>query len=191
MGAYPGSDLLAQHHAANVAVLIQVKDDDRQVIVFAQADGGGVHHLQSQSQNVHIRDLIEFLGTVDFQRIGVVNAIHARRLEDGFSLDLHGAQRSRRIGREIGIASAAGKDHDAALLQVTDCPAADERLSHLVHLDRRLHAGVYALLLERILQRERIDDRGQHPHVIGGHAVHVLGLLSHTTEKVSPAHHDR
>ena len=67
----------------------------------------------------------------------------------------------------------------------------DERLSHLVHLDRRLHAGVHALLLQRILQRQRVDHCGQHAHVIGGDAVHVLGLLGHAAEEIPAAHHDR
>src|ERR1039458_10809141 len=40
--ADPRSNLLPQHHPPDVPVLVQVEDDDRQVIVLAQADGGGV-----------------------------------------------------------------------------------------------------------------------------------------------------
>ncbi len=54
-----------------------------------------------------------------------------------------------------------------------------------------LHARVHALLFQRILQRQRIDHRRQHAHVIGGDPVHVLGLLRYAAEKVSSAHHDR
>ena len=52
------------------------------------------------------------------------------------------------------------------------------------------HAGEDILLLQRVLQRQRIDHRGQHAHVIGGDAVHLLGLLGHAAEEVSAAHHD-
>ena len=71
-----------------------------------------------------------------------------------------------------------------------DGTAADEWLGNLVHLDRRLHASIDALLFERVLQCERVDDGRQHAHVVGGDAVHFARLLGHTTEEVSPANDD-
>ncbi len=73
---------------------------------------------------------------------------------------------------------------------MADGAAADERLGHLVHLDGGLHAGVNTLLLQRVLQRQRVDHGGQHAHVVGGDAVHVAGLLGDAAEKISAAHHD-
>ena len=49
----------------------------------------------------------------------------------------------------------------------------DVRLRELLHPDGRHHAGVDAVLLEHVLQRERVDDRAEHPHVVGGDAVHA------------------
>ena len=71
-----------------------------------------------------------------------------------------------------------------------DGAPADERLGHLVHLDRRLHPGVDALLFQRVLQRQRIDHRREHAHVVGGDAVHLLGLLGDAAKEISPAHDD-
>ena len=68
--------------------------------------------------------------------------------------------------------------------------AADERLGHLVHLDGAHHAGEDVLLLQRVLQRERVDDRGQHTHVIGGDAVHLLGLFGDAAKEVAAADYD-
>src|ERR1700757_2251569 len=64
-------------------------------------------------------------------------------------------------------------------------------LGHLIHLNRRLHPRIHVLLLQRILQRERVDDSRQHPHVIGGYTIHVLGLLRDAAEEISATHYDR
>jgi hypothetical protein len=50
--------------------------------------------------------------------------------------------------------------------------AADVRLGDLGDLDRRLHARVGAELLERVLERERVENGGEHAHVVAGGAVH-------------------
>ena len=46
------------------------------------------------------------------------------------------------------------------------------------------------LLLERILQRERVDDRGEHAHVVGGRAVHAPGAGGDAAEDVAAADDD-
>ena len=48
-----------------------------------------------------------------------------------------------------------------------------------------------ALLLQRILQSQSVDDRGQHAHVIGGNTVHGLGLFGYAAEEIAAADHDR
>jgi hypothetical protein len=68
-------------------------------------------------------------------------------------------------------------------------PAPNKWLSHLVHLDRTHHARLDALLFERILQGQRVDHGGQHSHVIGGYAIHFLGLLGYASEEVSAAYY--
>ena len=85
----------------------------------------------------------------------------------------------------------AREDDDAAFFQMPDGAPPNEWLGHLVHLDRGLHARVDFLFFQRILQSERIDHRGQHSHVIGGNAVHVLGLIGHAAKEIAAAHHDR
>src|ERR1700674_3141961 len=59
LGAHPRPNLLPAHHAPDVAVLIQVEDDDGEVIVLAQADSGRIHHLQAQLQNIHVGNVLE------------------------------------------------------------------------------------------------------------------------------------
>ena len=69
-------------------------------------------------------------------------------------------------------------------------PAPDERLRNLAHLDRRLHPGLDTDLLERVLQREAVDHRRQHAHLIADDAVDPPALAVHAAEDVSPADHD-
>ena len=73
---------------------------------------------------------------------------------------------------------------------MADGAAADEGLGDLVHFDGGLHAGVDVLFFERVLQGKRVDDRGQHAHVVGGDAVHVFGLVGNAAEEIAAAHDD-
>ena len=62
--------------------------------------------------------------------------------------------------------------------------------ANLIHLNRRHHAGKDALLFQSILQGQRVDHRCQHAHLIGGDAVHFLGLLGHAAKEISAADDD-
>jgi hypothetical protein len=71
------------------------------------------------------------------------------------------------------VAGAGGEDRHPPLLQVADGAATDVVLADLVDADRRHHPGRDRQRLERVLQRERVHDRGQHAHVVAGDAVHA------------------
>ena len=106
----------------------------------------------------------------------------------------HFSSAARRAAAESvvknGLPGAGRADDDAALLEMPDGAAADERLGDLGHRDRARHARGDAAALERILQGDGVDDRGQHPHVIAGHAVDPLGGRGHAAEDVSAADDD-
>ena len=51
-------------------------------------------------------------------------------------------------------------------------------------------AGGDADLLERVLQRQGVDDRGQHAHVVGGRPVHAAGAGRQAAEQVAAADDD-
>src|SRR6187431_1640751 len=57
-----GPDALAQHDLPEVALLLEVVDDDREPVVHAEGDGGGVHHLEALLQHVEVTELRELLG---------------------------------------------------------------------------------------------------------------------------------
>jgi hypothetical protein len=49
-----------------------------------------------------------------------------------------------------------------------DGPATDEGFAHLGDVDGALDPGFDALFLQGILEREGVDQRGQHAHVVAG-----------------------
>ena len=131
-----------------------------------------------------------FVARLVDHRVGGVDAVDLRALEDDVGLHLHRAQRRGGVGGEVGVAGAGGEDDDAALFEVADGAAADERLGDGAHLDGRRDARQHAAVLERVLQRERVDDRGEHAHVVGGGAVHALGAGREAAEQVAAADDD-
>ena len=73
---------------------------------------------------------------------------------------------------------------------MADGAPADVRLGHRPHLDRGQHARLAAGLLQRVLQGEGVDDRGQHAHVVRGGAVHAARAGRQAPEDVATADDD-
>ena len=66
----------------------------------------------------------------------------------------------------------------------------DKGFRYLMHLNRALHPGVHPLFFQRILQRQRIDYRGQHAHKIAGGAIDLKTFLPRATKNISATHHN-
>ena len=90
-----------------------------------------------------------------------------------------------------GLPVPGGEDDRAALLEVPDRAAADVGLGDLGDGHGREDPGVDPDLLERVLERQRVEDGGEHPHVVGGGAVHALRGALEPPVDVAGAHHDR
>ena len=73
---------------------------------------------------------------------------------------------------------------------MADGPPANIRLGQLVHEHGAHHPALHAAFFNGVLQRNGVDDRGQHAHAVGAHTVHLPGLLLHAAKEVAPAHHD-
>src|SRR5919112_2883015 len=121
------ADRLAGDDADDVARRAHVEDDDGEVVVHAQGDGRGVHHLQLLLKYLAVGDAVVARRRRVFDRVGRVDAVHLRRLQDHVGLYLKRAQGRGRVGREIRVAGAGGEDDDAPLLYVAYGAAAYER----------------------------------------------------------------
>jgi hypothetical protein len=59
-----------------------------------------------------------------------------------------------------------------------------------VHFDRGHHSRGHTLFFERVLKREGVDHRGEHPHVVRRHAIHVLSRGRHAAKKVPATYYE-
>src|SRR6266481_4485532 len=184
------SHSLSGDHAFDVAGYVEIEDHNGQIVFLAERDGRGIHYAQAALQHVEIGDGFDHGSRGHEFGIGIVDAVDLGGFHNDVGLDLHGAQRSRGIGREIGIAGSAAKDDHPAFFQMPQGAAANERFRHLVHFQRGHNTGEHTLLFEGILQSERVDHGGQHAHVVGGNAVHIAGLLGHAAKEVSSAYYN-
>src|SRR5690606_36934337 len=125
----------ALHHFGKHAGGMDRKDDDGDGIVPRQRNRRRVHHLEIAREHVLVAQLLVALGILVELGIGAVDTVDLGGLQEGFATHFRGAQGSSRIGGEIGIAGAGGKDNGTALLQMPHGTAADIGLAHRLHGD--------------------------------------------------------
>src|ERR1043166_7272394 len=119
-----GALIFTQHHPAQGVLLEDVEHVDRQLLVAAQREGGGVHDLEVLADPLVEADPRGALRAgVALWGVGVPRVLLGS-LEHDLGPHLAAAQRCRRVGGEEGIAGAGGEDHHLALLQVADRIAA-------------------------------------------------------------------
>ncbi len=183
-------ELFAFNDAEDIPAFAHREDDHGQRVVLAERDSGDVHDAQAELDDVRVGDLV-ILGSGGVL-LGVcgVDAVDAGGFEEDLGADLHRAQAGRGVGGEVGVSGAGGEDDDASFFQMADGTAADVGLGDLVHLDGGHDADGDSGLLDGVLQRDGVDDGGEHSHVIGGDAVHVDGLFGDAAEEVATADDD-
>src|SRR2546422_3519285 len=186
-----GADRLALRGAHHGIGLRDVKHDDGDVALFGERGRRGVHHPETLLEEVAVTDVGVLLRALNTSRIGVVHTVH-RVLphEDHVSVDLGGAQRGRRVAGEERVPGARGEDDEVALLEMMDRASPDVRFGDLRDGDGRLHPRRNAHGLELRLQRERVDDHGEHAHVMRGRLLDPVlrdGRAAHDVP--APDHH--
>src|SRR3989344_990188 len=132
--------------------------------------------------------MVEFFRPRILLGIGIIHAVDARRLEEHVGVDLAGPERGAGVGGKIWVAGAGDENDAAALFEVSDRASPDEVLGHLMHLDGGLDPGHDADFLEGILERQSIDDRGQHSHGVARGPVDRAAALA--APDVAAADHD-
>ena len=88
---------------------------------------------------------------------------------------------------------AAERKHgigDATFFQMAHRPPADVGLGEFAHFYGRLHPGDDALVFEDVLERQGVQDGGQHAHIIRARAFHALGGPGKPPEDVAAADDD-
>ena len=115
-------------------------------------------------------------GRID-QRIGRVDAVHLRRLEDDLGAYLDGPQAAAVSVVKNGIAGPRGEDDDprpsrGGGSRAGGCTAP----ATCRHIDRGHGTGsISPARSRRPWSASRVDHRRQHAHVVGGRSVHAGG----------------
>ena len=165
---------------------------DRERVLHAERERGRVHDAQAALDRLEMRQRRQEGRVRVLLRIAVVDAPDpALRHQDRLGTDLERAQRGGRVGREERVAGAGREDDDPALLEVPHRAAADVRLGDLRDLERREDARVGPQPLERVLERERVEDGREHAGVVRRRAVHPLGRGGDAAVDVAAADDDR
>jgi hypothetical protein len=165
---------------------------DRERVLHAERQRGRIHHAQAALDRLQVRERGQEGGVGILVRVAVVDAPRAAlRHQDRLRADLERAQGGRRVGGEERVARPCGEDHDPTLLEMPDGAPPDVRLRDLRDLERREDARVGAEPLQRVLQRERVQDGREHPRVVGGRAVHPLRRRRDAAVDVAAADDDR
>ena len=181
------SHFFAENNALQIVRLGEIENDNWHFVVHAQRKCRGIHHFQLPLQCVEIRNLIEPFRALVFLRIGIVNAVHFRRFQNHFRPDFIRAQCRRRVRGKIRIARAAAENHHSPFFQMPHGTTADERFRDLCHRNRALHARGAAEFFQRVLKRQRVDDRREHAHVIAGGAFDAALAAAQAAKNISAA----
>src|SRR5215510_11913458 len=182
---------LACHRAFDVAVFGHIKDEDLQVVVFAERDGGSVHKREFFLQDSIVTQLFYLHRVRILPRVGCVDTPDPGRLHQNIRLNLQRAHGRGRVRGEEWLSDSGGEDDDPTFFEMADGPAADERLRDLTHLYRGDYAGEDIPLFKRVLQRDGVHDRRQHSHVIRGGSIHSRRAFLESAKDVSPADDQR
>ena len=65
---------VTSEHLGQIARLADVEDDDRNIVVAAQSDGGGVHHLEVVAEHLAVAQMVVARGAFVGLRVGGVDA---------------------------------------------------------------------------------------------------------------------
>src|SRR5258707_10722718 len=133
----------------------------------AKTNRRGVHNLQITLYDVQIRERFKHGSRFVFSGIRGVDPVDFGGLQYRIGLDLERSQSGGRVSREERVAGARSEDNDPALFAMANRAPAYERLGYLIHFNRAHDSSEGALIFKSVLQRDGVDYRRQHAHVIG------------------------
>ena len=148
-----------------------------------------IHDVQVFGQHLVEGQMIVAHGVGILGGIGIVDAVDLGALEQRIAVHFRGPQGRRRIGGEERVARSSGEDHNPALFKVTQRPLANEGLTDVVHRDGRHHPALGANILQRGPHGQRVDDCGQHAHLVSRRPLHPLGGAGNPAEDVAATNH--
>jgi len=176
-----GAQHLTADRSRDITFNEKVENQDRQVVIAAQANRGRVGDLEITGQDIVIGQARESARLWIASRIAVVHAVNGLRHENDLGTHLKSTLSCGGVGRKIWSTKAGAENDNATFLQVSHGSPGHVGFGYLSHRDGSLHPSVKALLFAEVLQCQAIHDGAKHAHVVGPTALHApLGQFSTT-----------
>ena len=123
-------------------------------------------------------------------RVRAVDSVDILGQKDHIRTDLTGPEHRGGVGGKIGVAGAAAEDDHLALAEIPVCQGARIGLRDLAHGLGGQDLGRLTMLLQHVLEGQGVDDGGQHPHLVGPGALHLVSAVLQAPPKVAAANHN-
>lgn len=190
--AHERSEIFTTERTDDIPSLPKAEDTDRNVLLAAVGEGRAVHHLQTLGVNFSERDaLVKPRRIPEAARILVIHPLGIRGLEDDIRADLESPQGGGTVRAVPRVTATRRQNHEALPLKMHHRPTLDPRFTGTLNGERRHDTGIYLQVFERVLERNAVDDGGQHPHVVRRHGTDSERLRIIAAEDITPAKHDR
>ena len=160
------------------------------MVVVTHADSRQVHHLQSTSQHLLIGNLVKLRSRRILLRISRIHTVHTCALQHHVGLNLDATQARARICGEVRRSRTCREDAHIPLLHGLDGLPLGVELTDGLHTDGRHHLVLHTHGPQCRTQRQRVDHRSAHTHLVALHTVEALLRARESTEDVTTANHD-
>ncbi len=185
-----GADGVAAEGVGEVAGRGEVEDDDGDMIVHAEAERGGIHHVEPLRDTLVEGDGVVAFGIRVFAGVGIIDAIDLCGFEDDIGSHFAGAEGGSGVGGEERVAGARSEYDDSVFIELGRSAAAYEGFRDVFHFDGGLDDAGDAVVGECAFEGEGVHDGCEHAHVIGGGAVHAAGGCAGSAPEVAAADDD-
>jgi len=113
-----GSDGATLGGGSQISLSENIEHHDRDFIIHAEGESGGIHDLQAAAQGVPVSDGLKALSAGVGLGIGIVDSVYLSGLEEGIGPDLAGAKGGGGVGGKEGVACASGENDHTTFFQM-------------------------------------------------------------------------
>lgn len=105
-------------------------------------------------------------------------------------MELERAEHRGGVGGEIGIPRSSHRNDDAAVFQVFDGAALNEKFTYAVDFKGAHDPHFPSMAFDGVSKRDPVDNGREHSHVVALRAVEAFGGHRRTSEDVASSDHD-
>lgn len=186
-----GSNERAAYVSGSKSVdVFDAANEERELLVFGERERALVHDAEILSERHGTGNGIVADGVRIFRRILVVHAVDLSTLYEDVAMELERPEYRGGVGREIRVSRTSNRDDDTAVGEMFDCAALDEKLAYAIDFERAHDAHFPSVTFYRVTERDAVDNRREHSHVVTLRAVETLRRHGRPTKDIASADDD-